>query len=113
MTLKNIVTATENRKLDSKQTKYDIFENMGSHNLKLNTPPNIRNVFHDDKLRAVSKDFLFSQVSNENHSDPTIIRNKNGTHEYDVEKKLKKGGRGYQYLIKWKKKLFVLFGSQF
>ena len=92
MTLKNIATATENKKLDAKQTKYIIFENMGSHNFKLNTPPNIRNVFHVDKWRAASTDFLFSQISNDNHPGPTIIGNENGTHEYDVENLLKKKG---------------------
>ena len=72
------------------------------HKFRLNTPPNIRNVFHDDKLRAISKKkLLFSQISNNNHPGPSIINNENGTHEYDVEKILeKKKGRGYQYLVK-------------
>ena len=63
---------------------------MGFHNFRLDTPPNIRNVFHVDKLRAVSTDPFFSQVSNDNHPGPTIIGNENGTHEYDVEIFLKK-----------------------
>ena len=85
---------------------------MGFHNFRLNTPLNIRNVFHVDKLRAASGDFLFSQISKNNHPGPSIINNKNGTHEYDVEKILKKKlGRGYQYLVKWKI-MFVLFGNQ-
>ena len=76
---------------------------MGFHNFRLNTPPGIRNVFHVDKLRATSKDTLLSQISDNNHPGPSIINNKNGTQEYDVEKILKKkGGRGYQYLVKWK-----------
>ena len=58
---------------------------MGFHNFRLNTPPNIRNVFHVDKLRAVSKNFLFSQISNNNYPGPLTINNKNGTHEYDVD----------------------------
>ena len=104
MTLKNITTVTENKKLDAKWAKYTIFEDMRFQNFKLNTPPNIRNVFNVDKLRAASKDILFSQISDDNHLGPTIIGNKNGTHEYDVERILKKRkrGRGYQYLIKWK-----------
>ena len=67
---------------------------MGFHNFKLNIPSNIRNVFHVDKLRAISKDLLFSQVSNDNHPGPTIIGNKNETHEYDVEKIPKEKKRG-------------------
>ena len=89
LTLKNITTATENKKLDAKQTKYTILKNMGYQNFRLNTPPNIRNVFHVDKLRAASADLLFSQISNDNHPSPTIIGNENGTHD-DVEKILKK-----------------------
>ena len=52
---------------------------MGFHNIQLNTPPNIRNVFHVDKLRAASGDFLFSQISNDNHPGLSIINNENGT----------------------------------
>ena len=74
---------------------------MGFHNFKLNTSSNIRNVFYVDKLRAISTDF-FPQISDDNYPGPTIIGNENGTHEYDVENFLKKKGRGYQYLIKWK-----------
>ena len=104
LTLKNIATATENKKLDAKQAKYTIFEDTGSHNFRLDTPPGIRNVFHVDKLRAASIDLLFSQISGDNHPGPTIIGNEDGTHEYDLERILKKRkkGRGYQYLVKWK-----------
>ena len=87
-----INNSTENKKLDAKQVKYTIFEDMGFHNFRLNTPPDIRNVFHVDKLRAFSKDFLFSQISNNNHPNLSIINNENGTHEHDVEKFLKKKG---------------------
>ena len=76
---------------------------MGFHNFRLNTPLGIRNVFYVNKLRAVSADFFPSQISDDNHPGPAIIGNENGAHEYDVEKILKKeGGRGYQYLVKWK-----------
>ena len=53
LTLKNITTTTENKKLDAKQVKYTIFEDIKFHNFRLNTPSNIRNVFHVNKLRAV------------------------------------------------------------
>ena len=70
--------------------KYTIFEDMGFHSFRLNTPPGIRNVFHVDKLRAVSADFFPPQVSNDNHPGPSIINNENSTHEYrDFEEKEK------------------------
>ena len=102
LTLKDIATATENKKLDAKQAKYTILEDMGFHNFRLDTPPGIRNVFHVDKLRAASADPFPSQVSDDSHPGPTIIGNEDGTHEYDVERILKKRkrGRGYQYLVK-------------
>ena len=102
LSLENITTTTENKKLDAKQFKYTIFENMGFHNFRLDTPPGIRKVFHVDRLHAASADFFPSQVSDDNHPGPTIIGNEDGTHEYDVERILKKRkrGRGYQYLVK-------------
>ena len=77
---------------------------MGSHNFRLDTPPGIRNVFHVDRLRAASADPFPSQVSDDSHPGPTIIGNEDGTHEYNVERILKKrkSGRGNQYLVKCK-----------
>ena len=76
---------TENKKFDTKQIKYTILEDMGFYNFRLDTPRGIRNVFHVNKLRAASTNFLFSQTSDDNHQGPTIIGNKNDTHEYDVD----------------------------
>ena len=90
LTLKNITTTTENKKLVTKQAKYTILENIKFHKFRFDTPPKIRNVFHVDKLRAASADLLFSQIFDDNHPGPTIIGNENGTHEYDVEKILEK-----------------------
>ena len=102
--LKNITTVIEDKKLDAKQVKCTILKNMGFHNFRLNTPPGIRNIFHVDKLRATSGDFF-------KHPGPSIINNENGTHEYDVEKILKKKGRGYQYLVKWKNYVRFILGT--
>ena len=104
LTLENIATANENKKLDAKQSKYINLEDIGFHNFRLDTPLGIRNVFHVDKLHAASSDPFPSQISDNNHPGPAIIGNKDGNHEYDVERILKKRkrGRGYQYLIKWK-----------
>ena len=38
LTLKNITTAIENKKLNAKEAKYTILENMGFHNFRLDTP---------------------------------------------------------------------------
>ena len=104
LTLEDIATATESKKLDAKQVKYTILEDMGSHNFRLDTPPGIRNVFHVDRLRAASADCLLSQISDDSHPGPKIIGKEDGTHESDVERILKKRkrGRGYKYLVKWK-----------
>ena len=91
--LKTITTVIENKTFDAKQTKYTILEDIKFHKFRLNTPPIICHVFHVDKLRAALANFLFSQISNDNHPGPTIIGNENGTHEYDVETILKKKTR--------------------
>ena len=67
LTLKNITSAIENKKLDAKQVKYTVLEDMGSHNFRFDTPPGIRNVFHVDRLRAASMDPFFPQISDYNH----------------------------------------------
>ena len=77
-----------NQKTRCKTGKYTIFEDMGFHNFRLNTSLNIRNVSYVDELRAVSKIFLFSQISNDNHPGPSIVNEK--TPEYDVERILEK-----------------------
>ena len=112
LTLKNIATATENKKLDAKQAKYTILENMGFHNFKLNTPPDIRNVFHVDRLRAASMDLFFSQIFDDNHPGPFIVNEK--TPEYDVERILKKKKTGAAATNIWSngKIILVLPGSQ-
>ena len=56
--LKNIITATENKKLNAKQAKYTILENMGFYNFRFDNPSGTRNVFHVDRLRAASADFF-------------------------------------------------------
>ena len=58
LTLKDITTTIENKKLDAKQTKYTILEDMGFHNFRLDTPPGIRNIFHVDKLQLQRTLFL-------------------------------------------------------
>ena len=111
LTFFNIITAIGNKKFGAKQAKYTILDNIKFHYFRLNTPPNIQNVFHVGKLCAVSKDFVFYQVSNDNHPNPSIINNENGTYEYDVEKHWKK--RVAVTNIWWNGKIMlVLFGNQ-
>ena len=104
MTLKNIATVTENKKLDANQVKYAILEDMKFHNFRFDTSPGIRNVFHVDRFRAASMNSLPFQISDDSHTGPSIINVEKRTQENDVERILKKRkrGRGYQYLAKWK-----------
>ena len=113
LTLENIATATENKKLDAKQAKYTIFEDIGFHNFRLNTPPGIRNVFLIDRLRATSMDFFPSQISDDNHPGPFIVNEK--APEYDVERIMKKEKNGAAATNIWSngKLMLVLPGSQF
>ena len=102
LTLENMATDTESKKLDARNAKYAMLEDMGFHNFRLDVPPGIRNVSPVDRLRAASMDPLFSQISDDNHPGPSIIRQ--NAQKYDVERILKKRkrGRGYQYLVKRK-----------
>ena len=59
LTLKNIATVIKNKIFDEKQTKYIILKDIKFYNFRLNTPLNIRNIFHVDKLRAASKKSCF------------------------------------------------------
>ena len=60
MTLKNITTATENKKSNAKQ-KHNIpfFENMGSHNFRLNTPPKSATFFTSINCVQFQRTFCF------------------------------------------------------
>ena len=78
-----------------KHIKYTVLENINFHNFRLDTPTNIRNVFHVDRLRATSMDLFLSPNSDDNHPGPSIV-NDFLLLKYDVERILgEKWGRGY------------------
>ncbi|EAA62192.1 hypothetical protein AN5096.2 [Aspergillus nidulans FGSC A4] len=104
LSLKNICTDRPSKKLDWKNAKYEVIGLVGSHAVRLNTPPGIYPVFHVDLLRLASSDLLPSQ-KNDDTQPPGIIVN--GEKEYMVEKILderpRRYGRGHrlEYLVKW------------
>ncbi|CBF89606.1 hypothetical protein AN0376.2 [Aspergillus nidulans FGSC A4] len=104
LSLKNICTDRPSKKLDWKNAKYEVIGLVGSHAVRLNTPPGIHPVFHVDLLRLASSDPLPSQ-KNDDTQPPGIIVN--GEKEYMVEKILderpRRYGRGHrlEYLVKW------------
>ncbi|CBF80196.1 hypothetical protein AN7831.2 [Aspergillus nidulans FGSC A4] len=104
LSLKNIRTDRPSKKLDWKNAKYEVIGLVGSHAVRLNTPPGIHPVFHVDLLRLASSDPLPSQ-KNDDSQPPSIMVN--GEEEYMVEKILderrRRYGRGHrlEYLVKW------------
>ena len=104
LSLKNIRTDRPSKKLDWKNAKYEVIGLVGSHAVRLNTPPGIHPVFHVDLLRLASSDPLPSQ-KNDDSQPPSIMVN--GEEEYMVEKILDECPRRYrrghwlEYLVKW------------
>lgn len=105
LSLKNIRTDRPNKKLDWKNAKYTITDVVGTHAVRLNTPPGIHPVFHVDLLRPASTDPLPSQLSDDTQPPAIVV---DGEEEYMVEKILDerrtKRGRGsrLEYKVKWR-----------
>jgi hypothetical protein len=104
LTLKNITTDRPNKKLDWKNAKYTVQRVLGSHTVRLNTPPGIHPVFHVDLLRPAAIDALPSQQLDDTQPAPQPV---NQHEEYEVEKiineRFVRKGRGKRlwYLVKW------------
>ncbi|OJD16901.1 hypothetical protein ACJ73_08840 [Blastomyces percursus] len=100
LSLKNVSTLRPSRKLDVRNGKFKVIEEIGSHAYRLNTPPGIHNVFHVDLLRSAAEDPLPSQIRHE--PQPPAI-DVDGHEEYYVEKILDEKIRYRQkhYLVKW------------
>ena len=104
LNMKNIRTERPCKKLDWKNAKFSVTETIGTHAVRLNTPPGIHPVFHVDLLRPASKDPFPSQHSDD-YQPPGVVVDDH--EEYQVEKivneRRTKQGRGWrlQYEVKW------------
>ena len=102
--LKNIRTDRPNKKLDWKNAKFTIIELIGTHAVRLDTPPGVHPVFHVDLLRPASTDPLPSQVSDDVQPPAVMV---DGEEEFTIERILDerctKRGRGsrLEYKVKW------------
>ena len=51
----------KSKKLNQKNAKYIVKKVLNLHSIKLDTPKDINNIFHINKLYTTSTDLLFSQ----------------------------------------------------
>ena len=104
LNLRNIIMNRPCKKLDWRNAKYTVTELVGSHAVRLDTPPGIHNVFHVMLLRKAADSPLPSQVVHE--PQPPALVNEDGTEEYEVEKILNhdisSGRKRLKLLVKWK-----------
>ena len=102
--LKNIKTDRPSKKLDWKNAKYRVIEVIGSHAVRLNTPPGIHNVFHIDLIRPASTDPLPSQVKDDEQPPAIVVDNEEEwLIEQILDERERRRGLGLQkeYLVKW------------
>ena len=108
--LKNINTTRPIKKLDWIALPYRVLECVGTHAVRLNTPPGIHPVFHVSLVKKAGADPLPSQLAHDNEPgillhnplDPSDATTDNDG-EYAVERVLRhrRRGRSWQLLVKW------------
>lgn len=96
-------TDRPSKKMDWKNAKYTVTELIGSHAVRLNTPPGPHNVFHMLNIQRSANDPLPSQIVHKPQL-PAIIDN-NGQEVYYVDKILRhkhnKSIGKVSMLVKW------------
>jgi transposase InsO family protein len=104
LNLKNIKTDRPCRKLDWKNAKYIVRETIGSHAVRLNTPPGIHPVFHVNLLRPAARDPFPSQRMHEPQPPAIVIDDQE---EWEIEEILDEFRTRHRrnprirYLVKW------------
>ena len=87
LNLKNITTEKPYKKLDWKNGKYTVLEVISNYSYKLDTPPEIHNVFHISLLKRAA-DNLFLNQRQGNFWPPIIIVDRK--EEWEVKRVLRK-----------------------
>lgn len=104
LNLKNIRTNRPCKKLDWKNAKFVVTETIGSHAVRLNTPPGVHPVFHVNLLRLANQDPFPSQYSDDSQPPAVMV---DDHEEWVVERIVNehrtRQGRGWrvQYEVKW------------
>jgi hypothetical protein len=94
------------RKLDWKNALFEVTEVISAHNIRLNVPGQLHQVFHVDRLRLHPRNPLPGQDS-DNAQPEALFKDKDGEPEYAVEdivaEKARRRGCGQQklHMVKW------------
>jgi hypothetical protein len=91
-------------KLGPRNAKYTILEQVGSHNVRLDTPPGTLNTFHVNRLRPASNDPHDSQRVYEPQPPPIIDNGNSDEAEYELDFISKERWKGNQpqVLVHWR-----------